>query len=57
MYRTYAYPIDVEWRSASLEQRHSRLRPSGLRRGSLEGPSSHLATAPMYAVSHKRPVF
>jgi hypothetical protein len=57
MYRTYAYPIDVEWRAASLERRYSRPRPSGLNRSSLEGPSSHFAPAPVYAVPYKRPIF
>jgi hypothetical protein len=46
MYRTYAYPVDVEWRGPSLGQRRSR-RLSAVR----------ITTAPAYAVPHKRPAF
>jgi hypothetical protein len=55
MIRTYAYPIDVEWRSAG--QRRSRGRVSALRAESVDRRSSRLTTAPVYAVPHKRPIF
>jgi len=55
MNRTYAYPIDVEWRSA--RQRRARARVPALRMESVDRRLSRLTTAPVYAVPHKRPIF
>jgi hypothetical protein len=42
MYRTYGYPVHVEWRDAFLGRRRSR-RPSAVR----------ITTAPAFAAPHK----
>jgi len=53
MYRTYGYPVDVEWRGAHFEERRSRRRT----RVSVNRPSSHSTTRQVYAAPHKRPIF
>src|SRR5207247_4338453 len=53
MYRTYGYPVDVEWRGAHFEERRSRSRT----RVSVNRPSSHRTTRQVYAAPHKRPIF
>jgi hypothetical protein len=53
MYRTYGYPVNVEWRGADLEERRLGRRT----RASAGRPSSYITTAQVYAAPHKRPIF